>query len=208
MATAEPPPVDPAPSPPEKSPSIRRNALARSSDRTESAVVLVSVMLWLLALPICVVVGFLWWQHLSMDVADQQRSRMQVVATTTADAPEFVVTQRGVPLDDFVPVAAQWVGGTGATHTGTVLAPTGAAAGSTQRIWVNREGDLTEAPLDSAGAVITVVLSVSGLWLCWGGLLYGGRSALRFRLDRQRMADWDAQWRQVEPHWSGRHPAP
>lgn len=204
MATDGPAPTDPAPEIPEQ-PTAWCHPLARS-DRTESAAALLLLGLWLVALPICVVGGFFWWQHLVTVVADQQGSRVSVVAITTADAKNYVITHRGEPLEHFVPVDAHWVGATGATSTGKILAPAGAAAGTKQQVWIDRSGVLAEAPLDSTGAGITVVLGTGALWLCWGGLLYCGRMLLRYGLDRQRMADLDSDWLQVEPRWSGRHP--
>lgn len=207
MAAAVPPPAESAPNTPDE-PASSYNSLARRSDRTESRVVALLLALWLVALPLCVIGGFFWWQHLSSVVAEQQGSRTRVVATTTADAPEFVVTQRGAPLTEQVPVQARWVGKTGAVFTGTVLTSAGAPAGATQQIWITRDGDQTEPPLDSTGAAVTVVLSSIALWVCWGGLLYAARMLFRGHLNRRRMADWDADWLLVEPRWSGRHPAP
>jgi hypothetical protein len=184
------------------------NPLVRSSDRTESAVTLLLLGLWLLALPVGLVAGSVWWQNLSMTVAEEQGDRFRTSATTVADAPAFVITQRGIPLTDQVPVQARWVDTAGSTRTGTVLTTASLPAGTEQTVWIDADGRLVDPPMTASSAAILVVFCTTGAWLCWGGLLYGARSALRYRLNRQRMADWAAEWLQVEPVWSGRFRTP
>ena len=164
--------------------------------------------LWLLVLPPVVVGGSLWWKDLSTTVAEQHASRYLTTAVTVADAPEFVMTERGIQLTDRVPVQARWISVTGATRTGTVLTTAGLPAASQQTVWIDRDGQLVDPPMTSSSAMILVVLCTAGVWLCWSCLLYGARSVLRYRLNRQRIADWETEWLQVEPVWSGRFRTP
>lgn len=205
MHISGPPPADSTPRTPGEPPQpVRRNPLVRRSDRTETLAGRLLLALWLFAIPICAVAGFLWWGSVSATAIEQQHTRSQTVAVTTERAPSFAITDRGVALTDQVPTQARWMTGSGATRTGAILIKGNAPAGTEQRIWVEQNGDITDPPMSSAVAASLVLLGVVGAWVCWGGLLLGGRQVVRHRLNRRRYADWGHEWLLVEPLWSGR----
>lgn len=101
------------------------------------------------------------------------------------------------------PVPAVWVQARWAiksrTRTGQVPVPPDTPAGAVVRAWVDRNGHLTSPPLTTAQLndqvltvqVVTAVLTAEllGLSLC----------ALRWHLTRRRLAQWDSEWRSIDP---------
>jgi hypothetical protein len=73
----------------------------------------------------------------------QRNALFQVPATLLRDAP----LRTGSGTREARPVLAQWRALDGQLRTGPVCAPSGAAAGSTVRVWVSRAGDLADPPL-------------------------------------------------------------
>ncbi len=89
--------------------------------------------------------------------------------------------------------------------TGDVPVRPDAATGTTLRVWVTREGQLTGPPLQdsqvSASARFAAVLGVVGLAVA---LTLAG-VVVRRALDNRRMACWEAAWLATGPRWT--HPA-
>jgi len=101
-------------------------------------------------------------------------------------------------------VPARWTGPDGTRRTGNVPAPAGARAGSTLMVWVDAAGRLTVPPLQlwevrgqAAAAAIVASMTVGLVLLCGGQLAHG-------LLGRRRLAAWGADWRAIEPQWTGR----
>ena len=181
-----------------------RNPLARATDRVEVAVRAVVVGLWLLALPIAATVGSVVWADLSVTVADQQQSRISTTAQLLEDAPFFVYDTRGIPLTESVLAQARWVARDGSERTGAVATAAGGRAGDRVRIWVDRSGAVTEPPSSPLTAIALVVVATGGALLAWGVVLFIAWRTFRWRLNLSRMTNWDREWEQFEPRWSGR----
>ena len=99
--------------------------------------------------------------------------------------------------------AARWTAPDGTAHSGQVLVPAGAPRGTAAYIWINAAGAITDPPAGYEGimADVAVTVMVSGILLV---LLVLGAEALAVRsLDRRRFRDWDAEWRAIEPRWTG-----
>jgi hypothetical protein len=143
------------------------------------------------------------WAHATAHRVElaQEASRHQVTATVLKPAPAL---QTGGPGARDPQVLAQWTATGGRAVTGEVPVPPGTAAGATVRVWVTRDGQLTDQPLlDSqvadqaffAGTLSAVALGM--LLAVTGGLT-------RRALDKRRMAAWEAEWRAAGPHWTAR----
>ena len=131
--------------------------------RTETAVNGVLMAAFMAASPF-VAYAAGWW----VDATLSRRAQVQRAAL------------RQVPATLLQPVAiqdmlAQWRLPDGTLRTGRVSAPSGAAAGSTVMVWVNRAGDLADPPMrqveianrtelaqGSAAAVFAVALAMIG----------------------------------------------
>ena len=89
-------------------------------------------------------------------------------------------------------------------RTGTITVPAGTKAGATVRIWVDRAGNPTDAPLSpdkAAGAAVVVALVA---WAAFAGLLAVVFYAVRARLARSSQEAWEREWQ----HLDGRPSAP
>ena len=83
-------------------------------------------------------------------------------------------------------------------RTGTITAPAGTKAGATVRIWVDRAGNPTDAPLSpdmAAGAAVFVALVA---WAAFAGLLAVVFYAVRAPLARSSQNAWEREWRRMD----------
>src|ERR1700730_14889622 len=93
----------------------------------------------------------------------------------------------------------------GTRRSGGVSVPGRARAGSTVLVWVDASGGLAGPPLRHAqviGQVTTAALLTPvglGLLLVCAGVVARGR------LERRRIATWDADWQVTGPQWTRRH---
>ncbi len=178
-----------------------RNPLRRASDRLAAAIVGMTLLAFLVGAPIAALAAGRWAGGAALHVArSQHASWRQVPAVLLANAPASVdVGYGGVSLPG---VRARWTAPDGTVRRGYVEAASGARAGSTVLIWVNRAGQLTGPPLrhdqvtgqEMVGMVIAP-FALGGLLLCAAAL---GLQAV----DRRRLNAWDAEWRGVGPRWS------
>ena len=176
-----------------------RNPLRRGSDRVETAVLAVLVIVFLAAAPFAVLASSSWALARAHEAQLAERaSSYQVPALVLKlEAPS------GGAYGD--PSAqARWTAHDGTVVTGDIAVPLGAAAGSTQWLWTTADGQVTNPPLEDSQvtgqayvaegfAVFTlaVLLTITGL-------------VTRWTLDKRRMAAWDAEWRVTGPRWTTR----
>lgn len=182
---------------------LDRNPLRRASDRIETAMLIVLVVVFAAAAPVAA------WQASARVHAiahrvqlEQEASRQQVTALLLKPAPPAQAGGGGIASYPRVP--ARWTAPDGRPVTGEVMVPPGTAAGATVRVWVTRDGQLTTQPLQdfqvADQAFLTGTLSILAL-----GILLTVTGVLGHRaLDRRRMAGWDADWRATEPRWTAR----
>lgn len=177
------------------------NPLRRTSDRVETWCSRLLLAALVLGLPVASVsAGFAVHESTMRTVQAQSAERVQVTAQVTS-APEAAP---GSAAKEKQKVQLRWVGEDGRQYTGSAHVPLDKTAGSTVRIWVDREGTVQNPPMSASNA------DASG-WLT-GGMtaagVYAGyvaaRRGVRRALDRGRYARWDAEWDRVEPLWSAR----
>ncbi|MEU9669126.1 hypothetical protein AB0E25_26680 [Streptomyces bobili] len=202
--SAQDPPHAPGPHRPhqEKLPPKGANPLRRTSDRVEVWCSGFLLAVFVLGLPVASVsAGLAVYESTMRTVQAQSAERFQVTARVTS-APEAAP---GSAADEKQKVQLIWTGEDGRQQTGTARVPLDKTAGSTVRIWVDRDGTVQVPPMSANNA------NASG-WLM-GGMtavgVYGGfvgtRKGMRLALDHRRYAQWDAEWDRVEPLWSTRY---
>jgi hypothetical protein len=117
-------------------------------------------------------------------------------------APKPAASAGGFP--GYAQVLARWTAPDGRARTGRIPVSTGMAAGRTVRLWVNAAGSPAGPPLNdhlapayeaTAAVIATVALGIMLLCLA---------CAVRWVLDRRRLAGWEAAWAAVGPHWTRR----
>ncbi|WP_149549234.1 Rv1733c family protein [Streptomyces marokkonensis] len=175
-----------------------RNPLIRTSDRVESWVRRALMVVLVVGLPSAgLLAGRAAHESSSHTVRVQSAERQQVGARVLSVA-------EGVGRTVKEQARVRWTDGGGAVRTATALLAPDTAEGATVRIWVDRDGTVTRAPLTERQAVtngwfaggITVISGAAGVFMA--------RAGTRLVLDRRRYARWDAEWDLVEPLWTDR----
>lgn len=184
--------------------AVWRNPLGRPADRVQAGALLLAFGLWVIGLPIAAAMGSLIWSNISVTAEHQQHTRTLISGHLLADAPDFVISDHGIPVTDLVPVAAQWSAPDGTQRTGTVTAAGGGRAFDPVAVWIDQSGAPTKPPTSTTASAVSAVSAATGIWLCSGSVLLLLWLILRRRLDKQRATDWDRQWESVEPLWTGR----
>lgn len=182
---------------------LDRNPLRRGTDRVESALRLLMILLVVTAVPAAAVAAGRWADHYALHRAQAERAvDHQVTAVLLADAPAV-----GIP-DPYTSVQTAWVPARWQPpgqppRTGEVLTLTGAHKGSTVQTWINPSGAVTDPPLDRRFVVGDVWLAVMATCLMSWLLLLVTGVLVRRGLDRRRLRAWEAEWRASGPLWSG-----
>ncbi|HEX6449455.1 MAG TPA: hypothetical protein VF060_08335 [Trebonia sp.] len=176
---------------------LDHNPLRRGSDRAETAILAALVAAFLAGAPFAAQATGAWTHSaLQREQAAQESSWHQVPAVLLTAATT------GVRVSDVAPgpqAKARWIAPNGATIISSIPVTSGGQPGNTVRIWVARDGGLTQQPLmDSqvssevgcaeAGAVAALAVTLAAV-----GFL-GRRS-----LDKRRLAAWDTEWRSAGP---------
>jgi hypothetical protein len=180
--------------------------LKRRSDRLQAIGRFAVVLSFLVAPPLAVAAATATMVHLQSVAAAEEAERSLVRAVMLEDAPSPAGTSsaHGDPSVTRVPVTAVWSVPGGTPREGTVLVEPGTPVGTTLPAWVDREGNLTRAPLDRAGipasAAAMGALPLIGVPLVtW--TLY---AFLCVALDAHRARRWAEDWAAVEPEWNSR----
>ncbi len=174
-----------------------RNPLRRGSDRVETAVLAVLVIVFLVAAPFTALAVGSW--------ALARAHQTQLAERASSYQVPALVLKLEAPSGGGYPSArARWTAHDGKVVTGDIPVPLGAAVGSTQWQWTTADGQLTDPPLEDSQVTgqasvaegfgvftLAVLLTVTGL-------------VTRWTLDKRRMAAWDTEWRANGPHWTTR----
>ena len=176
-----------------------RNPLRRTSDRAETVVLIILVVVFLMSAPLVALASGAW-AHAAAQRAElaQAASWRQVTAV--------VVVAAGPPAMGSGSLAsaakAHWTAPDGTTVTGDLPVPYGTQVGATFRVWVTPDGHLVQQPMnDSQVASLTATAEAGGVIALAIVVALAG-AATRWLLDRRRMADWDADWHATGPRWT------
>jgi hypothetical protein len=179
----------------------RSSPLRRGVDRAERIALAVAVGLAVLAVPVAVLAG-----------AGVQRAADAVAIAQNATAhPVTALLLRDAPYDTTgamlgsARTLGEWHTLSGSVRTGQVDVPPGSTAGTSVSIWIDDAGRPVAPPLTEDQAywrgVVTVIMVLLGLLAAITATFCG----LHWVLNRRRLAQWAADWRSIEPHWSGDH---
>ncbi|MFF7468156.1 hypothetical protein [Streptomyces sp. NPDC008092] len=175
----------------------RHNPLRRHSDVVEAWIVLA---VWTVALLGGLLAGAAAGAAVLQNVADRRAAVHPVSARLTEDAA------RGAPVLDSYDVGKSWVtvrwtGADGSPRTGLAKALPTAGAGSLLRIWVTRDERPAGPPPSRAEVTYECLASAALVAPLAATAVWGGGWLVRRQLMRRRLAEWDAEWRQVGPQW-------
>ena len=181
--------------------SVHGNSMARASDRTEAALIVLLVIFWVLCLPIAAAGGSMLWA----DIAGIDRPQQHAYSTTAellAPTESQQLAADGTPLGGTSSVRARWSGTNGLEETGEIQAPAGLTSGTKVQIWLDQSGVVTSAPVSTTTAAVQAVIVATVCWVGLGCLLAGIFWIVRVRLNRARFANWESEWRQIGPQWT------
>ncbi len=178
------------------------NPLRRRSDRIETAVLIGALVVGLVGIPIGVQANEVAYQAGARAAAERAASVVQTHAVLLADAPAAQPVR--VPVST-VNARAEWHAPDGSTRTGDVSVAPGTRAGTDIPVWTDQRGSLVRAPLNPTQLSSRAVAVAVGLGLGWFLVMLLVFAAVRWVLDRKRMAEWEADWERAERNW--RRPA-
>jgi hypothetical protein len=179
-----------------------RNTLARPSDRFESALLICSVLVALVALPFSASAGSETYAHQKYVSEKQTSTRYPATATLLADGPAIDLGGREITVDNPAPTAATWTLAEGKERSGTVSAGQGTLKGETVPIWLDQSGNAVDPPIGGLEVVRDSLGVGLGSWLGLCLVLVGLCWLTRSVLDRFRFAKWQQEWFQEQDRWS------
>ncbi|WP_460110129.1 Rv1733c family protein [Streptomyces sp. YKOK-J1] len=174
----------------------RRNPLRRRSDVLEAWVVLAA---WLLTVLVGVAAGLAAARSVEHGLARERAAWRPVVARVVARAPGRSASEASGA--ERVWARVRWTAADGSAHSGQARVVPGSAAGSPVTVWSDPQGHLVSRPATESEATFRAVLMSGLVGLSAAAVPFAGGLALRGRLERRRMDDWDAEWARLGPQW-------
>lgn len=181
-----------------------RNELATAGDRLEGFVLVLAAVVALVAVPVAAAAGSEFYTRQSAQAVIEQQTRYRAKAVLIVDAPLVVGSAGPGGVVRSVPVPATWLAPDGATRHGTVRAQSEAKAGTTVPIWVERNGDLIQAPLSTGGAAFNAIVVAVLLWIGAVGAMSLLYLVTRYAHKRSRMRRWAWEWERIARDWTAR----
>jgi len=178
---------------------LNGSPLRRRTDKIAVCLAALLVVVFLLGAPVVSMVAI---GAAGRMAAGQQvtRSWRQVSAVVQKAAPAPPAWE----LSGYSWVRARWTAPDGRARAGQIPVSTAAAVGQTVRVWVDAAGTPTGPPpnpgaviADQAAAALAAVVTLGVTLVCL-------MCAVRWALNRRRLANWETEWAAVGPQWTRR----
>ncbi|MFF5958084.1 Rv1733c family protein [Streptomyces luteogriseus] len=176
----------------------RRNPLRRRADRVEAWVVL---GVWLLTVLVGVLAGTAVSRSVEDGLARERDEWRPLVARLAERAPGTASENVPVSRAEHVWATARWTSADGSEHSGQLRVPAGSAAGAPVTVWTDAEGRQVTRPVTEPQARVRASLIGGVAGLCAAVVPVVAGRALRGRLERRRIDQWDAEWARFGPMW-------
>jgi len=181
---------------------LGRNPLRRRTDRVEAWVSAGLLAVFLIGAPLSWTSAGRWVHQGGLREQRAQQSWHQTAAVLMRAAPALPGYEYRLSWQNTVQVPARWLGPGGQYRSGEVSAPLGSRAGQMVQVWVDGSGRATGPPLRGseltrrvAGIQVLAPLALAALLLLLG-------RAVRWLLNRRRLAAWEADWASIGPRWT------
>ncbi|MER7480653.1 hypothetical protein ABTX60_23930 [Streptomyces sp. NPDC126510] len=176
----------------------RRNPLKRRGDRVEAWVVL---GVWMLTVFVGLLAGTAVNRSVEDGLARERAEWRPLVARLAERAPGAVSENGRVSRAETVWATARWTAADGSEHSGQLRVPAGSAVGAPVTVWTDSGGRQVTRPVTESQARVRASLIGGVAGLCAAAVpLVAGR-ALRGRLERRRVDQWEAEWARFGPMW-------
>jgi hypothetical protein len=181
-----------------------RKPRKRGIDHIEDAAAWLLTSLALIGVVLAVVIGV----QVHSNVLDRARvemaARTSASAVLLADTPQMAGTEGGEGRSPMAEVAVRWVGRDGAERVGEVRVQPPRYAGETVTVWTDRTGNLVPPPTTPVEAHFAAAAAAGLVLLALSGVLAALWNAIRRGTMALSRVQWEREWQQVEPVWSGR----
>ncbi|MFI0508262.1 hypothetical protein ACH3Y9_05615 [Streptomyces sp. WSLK1-5] len=194
--------------PPEEPPRVplwrwRRNPLRRRTDLAHAWISLGLLLTVLAALPAAVLwAGNTAHRHHTATAQKQKASWHHTSAVLVHDAPRHPEPGSHEAKRTLYPATVRFTDAQGQTRTAKTDVEPALTAGSTVRVWVNAEGQITDPPLTTEQirhrAIGWAILAAMAVPLL-GAAAYGYAHR---RLERHNLARWDTAWEETAVRWT------
>ena len=176
--------------------------LRRRTDRIEAWITAGLLAVFLAGAPLAGIAAGRWVQQGGLREQRAQQSWHQVPAVLLQSAPPLSSVYFRTSWNPEVQVLARWPGPGGRARTGEVWVPPALQAGQTTPVWVNGSGRPTGPPLGWSALVKREIGAGILAPLALAVLLLGVARAVRWAMDRRRLAGWESGWALIGPRWT------
>ncbi|MDX2765512.1 hypothetical protein PV733_16420 [Streptomyces europaeiscabiei] len=194
--------------PPERLPRVllwrwRRNPLRRRTDLAQAWIALGLFLAVLTAAPaVLFLAGDAAHRHHRQAAQHQAAHRHHTTAALVHDAPRHPEPGSEEAKRALYPVTVRFSDPRGEIRTDEAEVEASLPAGSTIRVWITAEGEITDPPLTqdqirNRTVVHAVLAALTVPLLAAAAYGYAGR-----RLERRNLARWDTAWARTAPRWT------
>ncbi|MGW3499064.1 Rv1733c family protein [Streptomyces sp. NPDC001020] len=182
---------------------FRRNPLRRPTDLLRAWIGVALLLALLVMTPtVMLLVGNATYRDLQRTAEHEARTLHRIPAVLEHEAPRHPEPGSDEALKAMYPVMVRFTAPDGRARTAKTDVEPGLPAGTRVHVWVTDDGTLTEPPLTARqvrdNAIGWALLAAMAAALISAGA-YG---AVRRRLERRNLADWDAAWAKTAPRWT------
>jgi hypothetical protein len=183
--------------------AVANSPLRRTSDRVQAVLRRCLIVLVLGSVPVGVIAGLAANARFH-DLSRTQRAEWRPAVATLLTSAGTQSAQSGVSVylateRLMAPATASWLSPDGGAATGTIAVPVDTRAGARVHIWLDQAGRPAGAPMSPGVATAYAVLIGAGLLAGTAMVSLVVWLSTRKVLDRQRFAQWDREWRELDP---------
>ncbi|TDU83797.1 hypothetical protein EV138_6261 [Kribbella voronezhensis] len=178
-----------------------RNPLRRPSDRFEALLTWIVLLTGLLMVPAGAAAGTSIRDASQTRATEQRMLLHEVLARTTAETPALTGQEIGLVT---WPVTVSWQDETGLDHRGRTDVALGTKAGTEVTVWIDGVGAVAKPPRPAGDSAAIGTAAGFGIVACCWLALWLFLLLARCALDRRRLANWAAEWKQVAADWTRR----
>ncbi len=160
-----------------------RNPLKPATDRIDSIVAVLAIVVALLAVPVAAGVGTAVYDSNRQVYVQQAQTRQNITATVTDDAAKPDLRRSTIRMT----VRWQWAA---TEHTGILRVPSSVNHGDSVAIWVDDDGRMVGAPRSTNTALLDAVVVAAATWLTVAALATALVIGVRTLNVRMREAAW------------------
>ncbi|MCS0600924.1 hypothetical protein NX794_06720 [Streptomyces sp. LP11] len=176
----------------------RRNPLRRRADVVEAWVVFGALVLTVVA---GVAAGLVAARSVERGLARERAASRPVTAHVAERVPAPVHRHGHGSSGARVWAEIRWTAADGSARTGRIRVRAGSGAGTPVTVWTDARGRLVGHPVSASEAAFRSSLIGALAGLSTAAVPFVGGLALRGRLERRRMADWDTAWARFGRRW-------